>query len=60
MLYGISKQQVVIELFRINGGKPGYYLADLRHNKQYYYCGTEPQDVKSKLLFLGIGREDLQ
>ncbi|MEH2284047.1 MAG: hypothetical protein V7K90_22440 [Nostoc sp.] len=57
LLYGISKQQVAVELRKINGGKAGYYLAELR-NKKYYYCGTEPVGVKSKLLDLGIGRED--
>lgn len=57
LMYGISKQQVVIELFRINGGKLGYYLANLR-NKKYYYCGIEVQDVKAKQLNLGIGRAD--
>jgi hypothetical protein len=57
-LYGISKQQVVIELFRLNGGKAGYYLADLRH-KQYYYCGSSFDDVKTMLLQLGIGRTGL-
>jgi hypothetical protein len=57
LMYGISKQQVTIELFRINGGKAGYYLADLRH-KQYYYCGTETEDIKAVLLKLGIGRAD--
>lgn len=55
LLYGISKQQVVTELFRINGGKAGFYLADLRH-KQYYYCGLLFDDVKATLLRLGIGR----
>jgi hypothetical protein len=57
LLYGITKQQVAIELFRLNGGKAGYYLADLRR-KYYYYCGTEPEGVKTKLRSLGIGRED--
>ncbi len=55
--FGLSKSQVAIELFRINGGKPGYYIANLRDRK-YYYCGTEVQDVKDKLLSLGIGRPD--
>ncbi|MFL9449662.1 MULTISPECIES: hypothetical protein [Nostocales] len=32
----------------------------LQPYKRYYYCGTEPQDLKSKLLFLGIGREEPQ
>ena len=57
LLYGISKQQVVVELFRINAGKAGYYLADLRH-KKYYYCGLETTDVKAVLRSLGIGRAD--
>ena len=58
LLYGISKQQVAIELFRINAGKAGYYLADLRH-KKYYYCGEDVKDVKTMLLNIGIGRPDL-
>ncbi|MEG3841693.1 hypothetical protein [Microcoleus sp. herbarium14] len=56
--YGISKQQVVTELFRLNGGKVGYYLADLRH-KQYYYCGKSFEDVKTMLVQMGIGRAGL-
>ncbi len=58
LLYDISPQQVAIELFRLNGGVSGYYLADLRTNKKYYYCGQSPEDVKLKLLELGIGRVD--
>ncbi|PMB08215.1 hypothetical protein CEN49_10605 [Fischerella thermalis CCMEE 5273] len=54
LLYGITKQQIAIELFRINGGKAGYYLANLR-GKKFYYCGIEPGGVKNKLLELGIG-----
>jgi hypothetical protein len=57
LLYGISKPQVVVELFRINAGKAGYYLADLRH-KKYYYCGEDVKDVKTMLLNIGIGRPD--
>lgn len=57
LLYGISKQQIVNELSRVNGGKLGYYLADLRH-KQYYYCGLEWEDVRVTLRRLGIGRDD--
>ena len=56
LLYGISKQQVAMELFRINAGKAGYYLADLRHKK--YYCGLETEDIKAVLRSLGIGRAD--
>lgn len=57
LLYGINKQQILVELFRISGGKLGYYIADLRH-KQYYYCGVEAEMVKQKLLEIGIGRVD--
>ncbi len=57
LLYGISKQEVAVNLRKINGGEAGYYLADLR-NKKYYYCGTEPEGVRAKLRSLGIGRDD--
>lgn len=57
LLYGISQQQVATQLFRVAGGKAGYYLANLRR-KQYYYCGQNPLDVKKKLKSLGIGRDD--
>ncbi|MBF2007136.1 MAG: hypothetical protein IGS49_17125 [Chlorogloeopsis fritschii C42_A2020_084] len=53
-LYGVSELDVIIELFRINGGKPGYYLANLKDRK-YYYCGSEWEDIKVKLQELGIG-----
>lgn len=54
LLYGISKQQVAFELFRINAGKAGYYLADLRH-KKYYYCGEDAKDIKMVVRSIGIG-----
>lgn len=56
-LEGITEQAVVIELFRINGGKTGYYLANLK-DKKYYYCGNALEDVRTTLLSLGIGRAD--
>ena len=56
LLYGITEKQIVIELFRINGGKSGYYLTNIR-DKKYYYC-VDRNGVKSKLLELGIGRID--
>ncbi|MBR8835400.1 MAG: hypothetical protein DSM106950_15590 [Stigonema ocellatum SAG 48.90 = DSM 106950] len=55
--YGLKESKIIIELFRINGGRPGYYLANLR-DKKYYYCGSNCEDVKKKLLELGIGRAD--
>lgn len=53
--FGYTKSSIVCELFKINGGYLGYYVANLRA-KKYYYCGTEAIDVKVKLLSLGIGR----
>lgn len=53
--YGLTKEKVVIELFRLNAGKAGYYLANLR-DREYYYCGLAWEDVKITLLSLGIGR----
>jgi hypothetical protein len=55
--FNISMKKVAIELFIINGGRQGYYLADIL-DKKYYYCGTEWLDVKAKLRELGIGRDD--
>lgn len=57
--YGLTREKVVIELFRINGGKDGYYLANLKESR-YYYCGIKDTDVKKILISLGIGREDPQ
>ncbi|MBR8840127.1 MAG: hypothetical protein DSM106950_40585 [Stigonema ocellatum SAG 48.90 = DSM 106950] len=55
--FDTSMKKVAIELFRINGGKQGYYIANIL-DKKYYYCGTEWLDVKAKLQELGIGRPD--
>jgi hypothetical protein len=56
-VFGTSMKKVAIELFRINGGKQGYYIANIL-DKKYYYCGIEWQDVKNKFRELGIGRDD--
>ena len=55
--FGLTIPKIAIELFRIETGKGGYYLANLR-SKQYYYCGLDWQDVKTTLQQLGIGRPD--
>ncbi len=53
-MYGISTEKVIVELFRINAGAVGYYLANLR-DLSYCYCGPELADVQAKLIELGIG-----
>jgi hypothetical protein len=55
--FGLTEERLTIALFRINGGKPGLYLANLK-DKKYYYCGSSWDDVKATLLNLGIGRTD--
>lgn len=52
--YGMTWGKLAVEFFRINGGKPGFYLADL-HHKQYWHCGTDEASVRAKLWELGIG-----
>lgn len=52
--FGTSKKDVVIELFRLNGGQYGYYLANLLE-KKYYYCGTTEKDLEVQFQKLGIG-----
>ena len=55
--FGTSMKHVAVELFRINGGRQGYYIANIL-DKKYYYCGVEWEDVKLKLRELGIGKPD--
>jgi hypothetical protein len=55
--YGMTVEELLISLFRIECGLSGYYLADLRH-KKYYYCGLQKKDVKATFRRLGIGRDD--
>jgi FMN phosphatase YigB (HAD superfamily) len=55
--YGLTDTQIVVELFRINGGKPGYYMANLR-DREYHYCGFDWEDIQTTLRSLGIGRVD--
>jgi hypothetical protein len=55
--YGLSESKLIGEFLWLNGGKEGYYLANLEE-RQYYYCGTELEDVKARLRSLGIGRND--
>lgn len=57
--FGLSDEQIVIELCRVNGGKAGFYLGNLRDHK-YYYCGLKWEDIKTTLLQLGIGRAEPQ
>jgi len=55
--YGSTETKIIVELFRINGGKSGYYLVNLR-DKKYYYCGAKWENVRTTLQNLGIGRAD--
>lgn len=57
--YEITSDELLISLFRINGGRSGYYLANLR-DKKYYYCGLNLEDVRRQLLSFGIGRDETQ
>lgn len=56
-LYDMTWGQLAVAFFRINGGKEGWYLANLK-DRQYYYCGEERESVRAKLQSLGIGQPD--
>ncbi|GAB1540746.1 hypothetical protein NUACC21_34150 [Scytonema sp. NUACC21] len=56
--YGITGDELLVSLFRVNGGKAGYYIANLR-DKKYYYCGLSLEDVRATFQSLGIGRSEL-
>lgn len=57
--FGMTNLNLVASLFRINGGRAGYYLADLK-DKKYYYCGSTLEDVRDKLLSLGVSQANLR
>jgi len=57
--FGLTKSKVAIALFRLNGGRAGYYLANLRE-KKYYFCGDSLDDVRAVFIMLGIGKADPQ
>lgn len=54
--FGITKRVLLLELKYINGGQPGYYVANVK-DKKYYYCGEQWSDVKDTFFSLGIGRK---
>ncbi len=56
-LFDTSMEKIAAELRYLYNGKQGYYIANIL-NKEYYYCGTEWENVKNKLKELGIGRND--
>jgi hypothetical protein len=55
--FGTNMKEVANKLKIINGGKEGFYIADILE-QNYYYCGPQWEDVKDKLKELGIGRPD--
>ena len=54
-VYNTTSAQLLVSLFRVNGGRGGYYIANLR-DKKYYYCGLSLEDVRVTFEHLGIGR----
>ncbi|MHC5720265.1 MAG: hypothetical protein ACYTX0_51600, partial [Nostoc sp.] len=46
--YDISREDLAIELFRVNDGRAGYCIGDLKQ-KRFYYCGVDLESVREKL-----------
>jgi hypothetical protein len=55
--FGTNMKEVANNLRILNGGKEGFYIADILE-KKYYYCGDSWKDVKMKFQELGITRPD--
>lgn len=51
--FGLTKSQILKELFCRYQGKLGYYLVNLAE-REYYYCGLSVDDIQEKLYELGI------
>jgi hypothetical protein len=56
-LFGLTPRQLILEFRFLNGGKVGYYIANMR-DRDYYYCGHDWEDVRTTFQTLGIGRPD--
>lgn len=52
-LFGLTPQEVVNSLFKVNGGWQGLYIANLKERK-YFYCGTDWEDVVNTFEMLGV------
>ncbi len=48
-----------LELIRLNGGRAGYYLANLRE-KEYDYYGESLDEVSAVFIMLVIGKANPQ
>lgn len=55
--FGLTKLDIICDIFKMNQAKIGYYIVDLLR-REYHYCGLEWQNVKDTFLKLGIGRKD--
>ena len=51
--FGLTKSEILKELFCRYQGKLGYYLVHLAR-QEYYYCGLDLDDVQQKLWDIGI------
>lgn len=51
--YGLTKTQILTELFKRYQGKLGYYLVNLS-DREFYYCGLTVKDIQDKLFELRI------
>lgn len=56
-LFGLTMKEVANELRKINNATHGFYLANLQERK-YYYCGPLWDDLREKLIEIGIGVGD--
>jgi hypothetical protein len=55
--FRLTPAKIMIELFRLRGGKAGHYLVNLR-DRRYYYCGEDREDIRTTLQSIGIGKPE--
>lgn len=56
--FGLTEKQVIINLFKVNGGWQGYYIANLKERK-FFYCGTCWEDVVNTFQYLGVSNQHI-
>lgn len=58
-MFGLTPQEVVNSLFKVNNGWQGFYIANLKERK-YFYCGLDWEDVVNKFEALGVSNRNIR
>lgn len=55
--FGFTEKEIIVNLFKINSGWQGYYIANLKEHK-FFYCGTQWEDVNNTFQSFGVSHQN--